>query len=66
MSPATGHRTVRRRPGDWDDVDTVLRVGLGAALVLMMGSVGQIISQTPQPTQGSCTTGDLRRLPSGA
>jgi transglutaminase-like putative cysteine protease len=43
MSPATGHRTVRRRPGDWDDVDTVLRVGLGAALVLMMGSVGQII-----------------------
>ena len=33
---------------------------------MLPGSVGQIISQTPQPTQGSCTTGDLRRLPSGA
>ena len=33
---------------------------------MLPGSVGQIISQTPQPTQGSCTTGDLRFEPSGA
>jgi hypothetical protein len=31
-----------------------------------VGSTGQTISQTPQPTQGSWTTGDLRLLPSGA
>ena len=33
----------RRGPGDWDDVDPVLRAVLGVALMVMMGSVGQMI-----------------------
>jgi hypothetical protein len=37
-----------------------------ASTTMQVGSTGQIISQTPQPTQGSCTTGDLRLVPSGA
>ena len=32
---------------------------LRASTTIDAGSVGQTISHTPQPTQGSCTTGDL-------